>query len=134
MSSIFCNNDLDARIPFLLAALSLRSPHANFPTTMVLMPVKTAPGSLRAPRGRGINKSMKPRVQQLCAAIDSGHAPAQKQAVSELALLVACSANARGAIADPAVEGRLVQLLSATDDPTMLSWTISVLSLSLIHI
>ena len=95
---------------------------------MVLMPVKTAPGSLRAPRGRGINKSMKPRVQQLCAAIDSGHAPAQKQAVSELALLVACSANARGAIADPAVEGRLVQLLSATDDPTMLSWTISVLS------
>ena len=103
---------------------------------MVLMPVKTAPGSLRAPRGRGINKSMKPRVQQLCAAIDSGHAPAQKQAVSELALLVACSANARGAIADPAVEGRLVQLLSATDDPTMLSWTISVLSklLSLIHI
>ena len=31
---------------------------------------------------------MKPRVQQLCAAIDSGHAPAQKQAVSELALLV----------------------------------------------
>ena len=46
---------------------------------MVLMPVKTAPGSLRAPRGRGINKSMKPRVQQLCAAIDSGHAPAQKQ-------------------------------------------------------
>jgi len=72
-------------------------------------------------------KSLGPRVAELASDLDPA-SPKCMSSVSEIALLVSCSASARAAVAAGEIEDKLLTVLSRSSDASIQCWCMSILS------
>ena len=72
-------------------------------------------------------KPLGPRVAELAADLDPA-SPKCMSSVSEIALLVSCSASARAAVAAGEIEDKLLTVLSRSSDSGIQCWCMSILS------